>query len=1047
MLIAGRFRVEGPLGGGGAAQVFRAKDEQGGGEVALKIFPPSPVSSTEFRREAAISVGIDHANLIALVDAGVHDGHPYLALELVQGFNLRTWLAKGGGPHAEALAYGRQVFAGLDAMHRSGMSHGDIKPDNLLLSEETVRIIDFGRARLHHVFGGGEGMFPGTPAYMHPRLYQGGAPDALTDCFATWVTLYELLAGRRPYPLSVLQWADEADLGDFPAMMDARLQRLVHAGLTGQLPDARSGWLAITLYQRGLNLLPRPRPPRPQASPQRVSELYALAEEGRSLALVGDPEDTQPLLEALDRSWRNAGGNTLWMRSSWGEPDQPMSGALALAANAPHGLHAQQLARIDQDLGPLGSALTAAEPATRTWITAPAGSATGRRPDAERLGVALRRLLDSAPRPLIVLASGLDRVDGSSRRFLGGLVATGRLTIIGDALPHTPHGMPLEIETRHGVEAVLDAPQVSETTAALVNRARALGLPMGPLMARASGLTEAEVESAALEAEYAGLARWTGTEVVALPSTLEPEPALVAGWRVEAARRLDADEQPILVARYAMQGGDGARLAEVLDGAIARVIRLDPAEALELLAADPRPPNPARVLRHFRIALLARDMAEAERVLIRLRGLEGMEPADLAEAEAELAFRRGANLPALESYKRAVAQLGFPLREGIRGRLEDMLAFFKLMLRRPPEPTPNPRVGRLYEHLYDLYFCVNHRPLIRIHRTWWGAAPDDARARAVEIIWQAAFGQQDRASRTERQLLESVREDADPVGAAVVLLHRGISRSLTGDTIQAFADGVDAAERLMLAGDPYLAALATTLPSVCAFHLGRVEQLARLNERLSALVAATGERRAAAWARGNDAVIRWSQGDVQGAIEHTRVWADESRELVDANEAFARRFLADLLLEGGHWKEAVVELRRCDEVCERAGLLIDYTQARYASLLIADAMARRAGAGGLGMGWLIRRRARFLTRLSPRWTPRVIAANAWQAASAGRREQAANLFTAAYADALAREQLQDAWWVLHHQAMALDDADAATRALDLARDARLKTGPPRPGGK
>ncbi len=1038
-MIAGRFRVEGPLGGGGAAQVFRAADLQAGGEVALKIFPPSPVSSTEFRREAAISVGTSHPNLIELKDAGVHDGHPYLALELVDGANLRAWLAKGGGPHAEALAFGRQVFAGLDAMHRAGMSHGDVKPDNLLLSGETVRIIDFGRARLHHVFGGAEGMFPGTPAYMHPRLYKGGVPDALTDCFAAWVSIYEMLAGRRPYPLSVLQWAEESDLGDFPPLMDARLQRLVHAGLTGRLADARSGWLAITLLQRGIDALPRPRPPAAQANPQRVSELLAMAREGRSLALVGETQDTQPLLEALDRAWRAENGNTLWVRSSWGTPDRPMSGALALAANAPHGLHAHQLATIDQDLGPLGSALTAAEPATRTWITAPPGASAGRRPDAERLGVALRRLLESVPRPLLVLASGLDRVDGSSRRFLGGLVAAGRLTLIGDALPHAPHGMPLEIETRARAAAEPAPERVSEATAELVARARALELPLGPLLARAVGREAAEIEGAALEAELAGLARWTGTEVVPLPSDDAPGAAQLSGWLVDAARRLDADDQPVLVARWAMRGGDGARLAEVLDGAIALFIRLDPAEALELLAADPRPPTPARVLRHFRIAMLARDMAEAERALARLRGLEGVAPADLSEAEAELSFRHGENLPALASYKRTVAELGVPLREGLLGRVEDILSALEMLLRRPLRARPNPRIGRLYEHLYDLYFCVDHRPLIRIHRAWWRAAPDDPRARAVELIWMCAFAQWDRAARTERQLLETVREDADPVGAAVVLLHRGISRSLSGDTIQAFADGVDAAERLLLAGDPYLAALATTLPSVCAFHLGRVEQLARLNERLSALVQATGERRAAAWARGNDAVIRWSRGDLASALEHTRAWAEESRALTDANEAFARRFLADLLLEEGRWEEAVVELRRCDEVCDRAGLLIDYTQARFASLLIADAMSRRAGRGGLAFSWLLRRRARVLTRLSPRWTPRVLAANAWQAVAARRPERARELFSAAYADALRREHHQDAWWVLHHQALALDDADAADRARAVARDTGLKS--------
>lgn len=1040
-MIAGRFRVIEALGGGGAAQVFRAEDLLRGGFVALKVFPPSPVSSTEFRREAAISVGTSHPNLIALVDAGVYESQPFLALELVEGSNLRTWLARGGGPGATALGYGRQVFAALDALHRAGLSHGDIKPDNLILHGDTIRVVDFGRARLQHILGSNDGMFPGTPAYMHPRLYKGGTPDALTDCFAAWVTVYELIACRRPYPLSVLQWADEADLGDFPPQVDSGLQRLLHAGLTGQLPDARTSWLAITRFLRGHREIPRGRDPRPPVPEQRIDELLVRAREGQSLVLVGEPEDTQPMLEALDRVWRIEGGNALWIRSSWGARDRPLSGALALAANAPHGLHSDHLAIIAQDLGPLAGVLAQAEPATRTWLPAQRISGEARRPDSERLVVALRRLLESAPRPLLVLASGLDRVDGSSRRFLGGLVAAGRLVLIGDALPDTPHGMPLEIRIDRESTLEIHLPTVSMGTLELVARARALGLPLGPLLARASARTPAEIEDAALEAEFAGLARWTGAEVVPVKGSAGESSGKVAAWCIEAARQLSATEHPILVARYAMRGGDGARLAEVLDVAIAQVIRLDPVEALDLLAADPRPPTPQRLLRHFRIAMLARDMTEAERVIVRLRRLEGMEPADLAEAEAELAFRRGENLPALEGYKRAVAALGHPVKEGVAGWFEGMVALVQLLLGRAPRPRPNPRIGRLYEHLYDLYFCVDHRPLIRVHRTWWRSAPNDMRARVIEPIWYTALGMLQRASIAETRLLESVREDDDPVGTAVVLLHRGMARSLRGDTIGAFADGVDAAERLLLAGDPYLAALATTLPSVCAFHLGRVGQLARLNERLVALVQATGEKRAAAWSRGIDAVIRWSHGDLEGAIAGSRAWADESRVLVDANEGFARRFLADLLLEAGRWREALVELDRCDEVCAGAKVRLDYASARHISRLIADAMARREGERGLRLAWWTRNNIQILIRTSPRWTPRALAAEAWQAASASQVERARELFGAAYADALRREQYQDAWWVLQHQGRALDDASALERARALARDVHLKMEP------
>ena len=1022
--------------------MYRAIDQSTNTAVALKLFPPSPISAAEFRREAAIAERVHHPNLIRLVHAGVEDGHPYLVLELVVGVTLRAWLVQGNAVPERVLDLCRQLFAGLDAMHRAGIAHGDIKPDNILLEGETLRIIDFGRARLAHLLGGGEGMFPGTPAYMHPRLYRGGAPEPLTDCFAAWVTVYELLAGRRPYPMSMLQWAEEGDLSDFPALISGAHQQLVHAGLTGELAEARRSWLAITRVLRGHRDLPRARPELPAPAAARVAELLSLARQGRSAALVGQPEQTQPVLEALDRDWRDSGGRTLWIRSDWGGAASPLSAALSLAANAVESFHGPELAAMDEDLGPLGGVLAAAVPAMRAWITASPSAMSNRRSEPEQLVLALRRLIDVAPRPLLALASGLDRIDGSSRRFLSSLVVGDRLTLIGDALPDSPHGMPLEImAAKSDAMAVLDDERkLSERALGLLQRARALKLPLGPLLARATGASEADIEEAALDAESLGVAIWTGAAVVPLASAAPPDPALVAAWCAEASRRLAADADPILVARYALQGGDHERLAEVLDSAIAQFIRLDPSEALKLLAADPRPPTPQRLLRHFRIALLARDMAQADSALARLRALDSVSPADLAEAEGELAFRMGENLPALDGYLRAVAGLGWPVPTGIRGKLAEAAALLHVMLGRPPKPRPNPRIGRLYEHIYDLFFCVDHHQLLSVHRTWLTASPDDPRARVIQVIWHMVLGQPARAAALEATLLESIREEEDPVGAAVVLLHRGIARSMSGDTTGAFADGVDASERLLRAGDPYLAALATTLPSVCAVHLGMVGQLARLNDRLMYLVSLTGERRASAWTRGNEAVIQWSWGDHDAALQSTRRWADESAALSDAHEALARRFLAELLLEVGRWREAVVELRRCEAVVARAGLQADYAVARFPALLIADAQARGEGERVLRTGYA-RWRSRRLMGSSPRWTPRVLVALAWQAASRGRPEASQRLFERALIDAQARNQAQDAWWVLHHQSLALKDARAAERAANLAASHGLKRGP------
>lgn len=991
-----------------------------------------------------------HPNLIALIDAGVHSRQPFLALEYVDGISLRAWLGRGGGSPEEALGILAQVFGALDVMHRAGMAHGDIKPDNILIQDKVARVVDFGRARLHHVVGTNTGMYPGTPAYMHPALYRGGAPDARTDCFAAWVTAYEALAGRRPYVMGTLQWGEEEDLLSYPPLEQPWLNALVGAGLTGELAEARLSWLAITRALRGERTLPRPRPPPPPVDEALVRELLNRAQQDQSVALLGDPDATQPVLEALDRAWRGQGGTALWVRSQWGAGDQPLSAALALAAHAPDALEGPQLAAIDEGLGPLGPALAEVVPSARAWITGAAPPETARRPEPERLALALRGFVTHCPDPFLILASGLDQIDGSSRRFLSSMVASGQVVVVGDALPGAPHGMPAE---RTGF-AQLPPPApatLSEQTADLLGRARVLGLPFGALLARASGRSAAEVEAAALEAEAAGLARWTGAEVVArapaepdegatLNHHLDPEFLHGGAWYAEAARRLSADADPILVARYALRGGALDRLAEVLDAAVAQATRLDPAEALELMRADPRPPTPIRVMRRFRIALLARDMRAAEDALSDLRALPDAGVADLSEAAGELAFRRGETVLAIRSYLDAAAALGRPLRRGLRGAVEDVFAFVGALLGRPPRPRPHARLANLFEHLYDLFFCHDHGVLIRVHRLWLQADPEDPRARATQLIWHTAFGQHERARALEERLLAEMHEHADPVSAAVMLLHRGIARSLRGETVLAFSDGLDAAERLLKAGDPYLAALATTLPSTCAVHLGSVGPLKLINERLTALVALTGEKRAAAWTRGHDAVICWSIGDNQGALTRARAWADESAALDDANEAFARRFLLDLHVECGDFKAAFQELARCEAVARRAHMRMDYVDALHVGALIADAQARRAGQPGLTRIGAHRRAAQRLAQTSPRWVPRVRMAEAWQLAAAGQLSEARLRFEQAERDALARQQYQDAWLVLHHEAMALNDAGAAERASTLARAHGLKSG-------
>jgi serine/threonine-protein kinase len=139
----------------------------------MKFFPPIASSAEEFRKEAS-AMRQRHPHIVGLLDAGVaEDGSPYLVIEYVPGRDARTLLEEEAPETTRALEIGAQVFAGLDALHRAGLVHGDIKPENIRLSqkEKEARLVDFGRARLRHIFGTTQ-IFPGTPPYMLPSLFR-----------------------------------------------------------------------------------------------------------------------------------------------------------------------------------------------------------------------------------------------------------------------------------------------------------------------------------------------------------------------------------------------------------------------------------------------------------------------------------------------------------------------------------------------------------------------------------------------------------------------------------------------------------------------------------------------------------------------------------------------------------------------------------------------------------------------------------------------------------------------------------------------------------
>jgi serine/threonine-protein kinase len=199
-VLAGRYRVDGFLGCGGAGEVWRAEDLRLRRTVAVKRFYPWPELTWEMIRVTARkAAGLDHPNIVTFYDAGVSDDRAFMVTELVDGPNLIELLeAEPDGRADPALVaeVARQASAALDAAHAAGVIHGDLKPANLLISMDgTVKVSDFGTAcGIPH---------PGSPSasasYRSPEQVRGQPASELSDWYALGCVLYELLAGRPPF--------------------------------------------------------------------------------------------------------------------------------------------------------------------------------------------------------------------------------------------------------------------------------------------------------------------------------------------------------------------------------------------------------------------------------------------------------------------------------------------------------------------------------------------------------------------------------------------------------------------------------------------------------------------------------------------------------------------------------------------------------------------------------------------------------------------------------------------------------------------------------
>jgi YVTN family beta-propeller protein len=200
------YRIDAVLGRGGVSVVYLAEDQRLKRRVALKLLAPALAADERFRerflRESELAASLDHANVIPIYEAGEADGSLFIAMRYVEGSDLKALLRDGPLTPERAVVLAAQVAGALDAAHRRGLVHGDVKPSNVLIdSDEHAYLADFGLTkRLSDPRApDGEAQLMGTIDYVAPEQIRGEDVDGRADVYSLGCLLHECLTGRQPF--------------------------------------------------------------------------------------------------------------------------------------------------------------------------------------------------------------------------------------------------------------------------------------------------------------------------------------------------------------------------------------------------------------------------------------------------------------------------------------------------------------------------------------------------------------------------------------------------------------------------------------------------------------------------------------------------------------------------------------------------------------------------------------------------------------------------------------------------------------------------------
>jgi len=213
VLIGNRYELGPLLRRGGMADVHAGHDQRLERQVAVKLLRPDMAERDDvrlrFESEARAAARLSHPNAVAVFDTGEHDGQPYIVMERLPGRTLADVIAQGPVSPTWLVPVATGVLSALGAAHDAGIVHRDVKPGNILLTDDgTAKIADFGIAKSAEMVTGTAGgsvdltltgQLVGTPAYLAPERLAGAPATFLSDLYSMGVVLYEALAGVKPF--------------------------------------------------------------------------------------------------------------------------------------------------------------------------------------------------------------------------------------------------------------------------------------------------------------------------------------------------------------------------------------------------------------------------------------------------------------------------------------------------------------------------------------------------------------------------------------------------------------------------------------------------------------------------------------------------------------------------------------------------------------------------------------------------------------------------------------------------------------------------------